>query len=100
MTPEGKVKAKVKNWLDKNGIWFYMPVQTGYGVSGIPDFVCCANGKFLAIETKAPGRISNVSDKQALQIAAIGAAGGVAVVVDSVESLVKQLQEMKFADQA
>jgi hypothetical protein len=31
-----------------------MPVPTGYGRRGPGDFICCANGKFLSIETKAP----------------------------------------------
>jgi hypothetical protein len=53
-TPEGKVKDAVKKILREHGIWFYMPVQNGMGVTGIPDFVCCWHGEFIAIETKAP----------------------------------------------
>lgn len=87
MTPEGKVKAAVKRWLQTRGIWYYMPVQNGMGVAGIPDFVCCWNGHFIAIETKAPGKRSNLSAKQEDQIMAIHKAGGVAIVVDDVAQL-------------
>lgn len=30
-----------------------MPVQTGYGVMGIPDYVCCIKEHFLGIECKS-----------------------------------------------
>lgn len=86
-TPEGKVKAAVKKLLKERGIWWYCPVQNGMGVVGIPDFICCWNGKFLAIETKAPGKRNNTTPNQDNRIAEILAAGGVAVVVDDVEQL-------------
>ena len=39
MTPEGKVKKKIKEVLDKYGVYYFMPVQMGYGPSGL-DFHC------------------------------------------------------------
>lgn len=87
MTPEGRVKEAVKRWLKERGVWYYMPVQNGMGVTGIPDFVCCWHGRFLAIETKAPGKRANVSANQERQITGIWKAGGVAVIVDDVEQL-------------
>ena len=53
MTPEGKVKAKVKKILTDKNIWFCMPVPAGFSRRGIPDIICCVNGRFLSIETKA-----------------------------------------------
>lgn len=99
VTPEGRVKAAVKRVLKALGAWYFMPVQTGRGVGGVPDFVVCMPvtvtpdmvgrtvGLFVGVETKAPGRRSNVSDLQRLQINAIGRAGGVAVVVDDAAQL-------------
>jgi hypothetical protein len=86
-TPEGKVKDDIKKWLRDRGAWFYMPVQNGMGVTGIPDFVCCLGGAFIAIEAKAPGKRANVSPNQEHQIAAIHKAGGAAIVVDDVAQL-------------
>lgn len=86
-TPEGRVKDKVKKFLKAQGIWYYMPVQTGWGVAGIPDFVCCWDGKFLGIETKAPGKRSNCSVHQLRVRDEIKKSGGLWVVVDSVELL-------------
>lgn len=51
MTPEGKVKEKVKKVLIEFGAYFHMPVQNGMGKPSL-DFVCCHKGRFLAIETK------------------------------------------------
>lgn len=87
LTPEGRVKEAVKRWLKSRGIYYYMPVQNGMGVVGVPDFICCWAGKFIAIETKAPGKRSSVSPNQHRQIAAIHAAGGAAIVIDDVEQL-------------
>lgn len=86
-TPEGKVKAAVKTWLKARGIWYCMPMGTGFGNSGVPDFICCRQGQFLAIETKAPGKRGNTTAMQDKQIAGIHASGGAAVVVDDVSQL-------------
>lgn len=86
-TPEGKVKKAIVQWLKARGIWYYMPIQNGLGVVGIPDFICCWGGKFLAIEAKAPGKLANVSANQEARINEIRLAKGLAVVVDDVALL-------------
>ncbi len=86
-TPEGKVKAAVKTLLDKRGVWYCMPIGTGFGSSGVPDFVCCWNGKFIGIETKAPGRLKSTTELQRIQQARIQAAGGISIVIDDVSTL-------------
>ena len=40
-TPEAKVKAKIKAALRTHNIYYAMPIGTGYGNSGVPDFLCC-----------------------------------------------------------
>lgn len=55
MTPEGKVKEKVKAVFKRHGVYYHMPVQNGMGDSTL-DFVACCNGRFIAVETKAPGK--------------------------------------------
>lgn len=52
MTPEGKVKARLKKQLDEMGIYHFAPFQAGMGSSGVPDVICCANGFFVGIECK------------------------------------------------
>jgi hypothetical protein len=87
MTPEGKVKKAVREYLKAKGVWYYQPIQNGMGQVGIPDFICCYRGMFIAIETKAPGNLKGVTPNQQRVIDAIKSHGGLAVVVDSLDSL-------------
>jgi Holliday junction resolvase len=87
MTPEGRVKEQVKKVLKAHGIWYFMPAANGYGKVGVPDFICCWRGRFLAIETKAPGKRDATTANQKVQIGEIQKAEGWALVVDDVEQL-------------
>ena len=80
MTPEGKIKKRVKEILDEVGAWYCMPVGSGYGKSAIPDFISCYQGHFLAIETKAGNKQATAI--QAREIERIKAAKGVAWVIN------------------
>lgn len=79
MTPEAKVKAKIKEVLKDLNAWYCMPMGTGYGHSGIPDFIVCLDGFFVAIEAKA-GK-GTTTALQEREIRRIGEAKGIALVV-------------------
>lgn len=93
MTPEGKVKDAIKKFLKSRDIWYYLPVSNGMGQHGIPDFICCVPpaGKFLAIETKAPGKLRTVTPLQERAIGNIRTAKGWALVVDDVSQVISFL---------
>lgn len=99
MTPEARVKDKVKKLLSARDAWFYMPVQNGMGKVGIPDFIGVYRGLFFAIETKAPNknpttpeqRWSKATPNQQMRIEEIRNAGGVAIVCDDVSQVEKML---------
>jgi Holliday junction resolvase len=79
-TPEAKVKAKIKAILKAHNVYYAMPMGTGYGNSGVPDFLCCVNGKFLAIEAKAgKGTTTALQEKNIRQITE---SGGIALVIN------------------
>ena len=86
MTPEGKVKAAIKAFLnDVPQCWFYMPVPNGYGVRGIPDFMGCYKGRFFVIEAKSDvGKLTpwqeRIRDK-------ITMAGGLWILARDVEAI-------------
>jgi hypothetical protein len=92
-TPEGKVKDAVKKELKARKIWFFMPAANGFGKVGVPDIICCADGKFLAIETKAPGKRNNTTPNQERCIEEIQLANGWAIVVDDVQQVRDFLNE-------
>ena len=90
MTPEGKIKKKIKDYLKSRDIWYYMPVSNGMGRVGCPDILVCHNGVFWAFEVKAEGKIANTTANQDREIRDIRRSGGHAFVVDNVE-VVKEL---------
>ena len=79
-TPEGRVKAKVVKQLKALGAYYFYPVTSGYGGSGVPDIVGCYRGCFFAIECKA-GK-NKPTPLQAKNIDSIAAAGGLVWVVN------------------
>ena len=79
MTPEGKIKAKVKKMLADYPVWTHWPVQMGYGAPTL-DCVGTFNGKFFAIETKAPGE--KPTPRQEITIKEMLTAGGAVFVID------------------
>jgi hypothetical protein len=84
---EKHVKEDVRQVLKAHGIWYFQPVSNGMGVQGIPDFICCWRGRFLGIETKAPGQRDRTTANQKRILALIDTAGGLALVIDDVAQL-------------
>ena len=74
MTPEGKVKAAVREVLKAHGAYWHCPVQNGMGKPSL-DFVGCHRGRYFAVETKAAG--CRMTMRQQQTAAEITAADGV-----------------------
>jgi hypothetical protein len=81
MTPEGRIKAKVKRRLAAvdNKAWVFMPVQKGMGIPAL-DFLLCVKGHFVAIETKAD-KSKKLSPQQLSTVLRMLTAGGLVFVV-------------------
>lgn len=86
MTPEGKVKARITALLKSyKPVWYFMPVAGEFGQCGVPDYIICANGAFVAVEAKAiNGRLTPL---QTLQLTGVQAANGLQLVVRDDASL-------------
>ena len=98
MTPEAKVKVRIRAILDAANVYYAMPIGTGYGNSGVPDFLCCVGGRFLAIEAKA--RHGHVTALQERALQKIKEAGGFAMVINEesmpgLVQVIRSLQEPK-----
>lgn len=92
-TPESKVKAKIKDVLAKYNVYYAMPIGSMYGNAGVPDFLCCVKGHFLAIEAKAgKGKTTALQDKN---LHLIERAGGTTLVIreDTLDLLELKLKE-------
>ena len=80
MTPEAKVKKVVVAQLKQLGAYYFYPVTSGYGRSGVPDVVGCYHGVFFGIECKAgKNKPTPLQDKNLKQIRD---AGGLDLVVN------------------
>lgn len=89
-TPEVKVKKQIRKLLDEYGAYYAMPIGTGYGNSGVPDFLVCFNGYFIGIEAKAGTNKPTALQESHLQ--RIQDAGGTALVIN--ENNMSQLIEV------
>ena len=90
MTPEAKVKKKVREVLQALRAYYVMPITGGYGNSGAPDFVVCFNSAFIGIECKAgKGKTTALQEKN---LAQIRSAGGLAIVIN--EENIDELKDL------
>lgn len=110
MTPEGKIKhalkkmfAEFENEASNNAyhvgafLYSHWPVQNGMGQPTL-DCIVCYCGRFIGIETKAPGK--KPTPRQLLTISQMQAAGAVTVVIDSllgIEQLRSMLNLLKWS---
>lgn len=89
-TPEANVKRQIRKILDTTRAYYAMPIGTGYGNSGVPDFLVCHNGQFIGIEAKAgKGKTTALQEKH---LQDIRDAGGQTLVVN--ETNLHQLKEL------
>ena len=94
-TPEAKVKAKIKKILAEHNIYYAMPIGSGFGNAGVPDFLCCVSGYFVAIEAKAgKGQTTALQDKHLGQV---NKAGGYTCVINenNLDYITKVIAECK-----
>jgi hypothetical protein len=89
MTPEAKVKKRVKAILDEQQVYHFSPMQNGMGRAGIPDIIACHGGKFIGIECKAGSNKPTALQERELN--RILNAGGEAYVIN--EENIEQLKE-------
>jgi hypothetical protein len=105
MTPEGKIKKEIMDWLDIHAFVYVrvQPIQIGGNhfvpvrpsQEGAPDlfiFPKFGRAKFLAVEAKAPeGKISPAQRLWALRIKAVG---GTHMFAYSLSEVIKMLEAL------
>lgn len=95
MTPEAKVKLKIKRWYADNlhGHWRVSPRGGPFGKQGCADDIICWLGFFVAIEVKSDD--GSLTPIQLKSLQDVEAAGGVAAVVKGYD--VVRLEAVKTA---
>lgn len=79
MGEEKNFEKHIRNYLSSIGGWSVKFFANSYTTRGIPDLLCCVNGKFLGIEVKATnGRPSKL---QEITIEQIKNAGGYGIIL-------------------
>ena len=83
---EKDIVAAILRWLKTVPRCFAWKEHGGlYGTTGVPDVICCLDGRFFAFEVKTPeGRVTRLQEQT---IHRIRVAGGHAYVVRSVEDV-------------
>ena len=84
---EKDIVAAIQRYLSTLGddVFFWKEHGGPYGVSGVPDIICCYRGRFLGLEAKLPGGRLTALQKRALE--RINRAGGIARRVESVDDV-------------
>lgn len=86
---ESEIQAQILRWLREHGIFAFKVAMAS--PNGIPDVICCFDGKFIALEIKRNER-SRVAPLQWKRKDDIESAGGESYIVWSVE-MVKEIFE-------
>ena len=90
---ERDIVASIMRFLKNEGSCFVWKTHGNQFSAGIPDIVACVRGRFVAFEVKRPG--CKPTKLQEATLRRIGAAGGVAAVVHSVDEARATLENVK-----
>ena len=73
MAEEKQIENKIKTYLKSKGIWYIKIWGSMFTRNGVPDLICCFQGKFLAIEVKSSiGKMSELQKHEAEKIQKCG----------------------------
>ncbi|MDY0015135.1 MAG: VRR-NUC domain-containing protein [Bacteroidales bacterium] len=88
---EKGIEKTIKEYLTSIGAYWIKIHGSSYTPSGIPDIIVCWKGKFFGIEVKRTGALNEQSEKQRIHERNIRKAGGVYILVDTLEDVKKEI---------
>jgi len=88
MAQESKLQQRVMEYLKTRGIYHIKVIQATK--TGIPDIICCLNGKFVAIELKSPKK--HTDKLQEYNIKRIQESWGIAFCSDNYDEIIKSIE--------
>lgn len=80
MAAEKNFENRVKKFLKEHGAWFIKYWGgAAFTKAGVPDLLCCVNGRFIAVELKAP--TGKATELQLHTLKEIDSSGGYAILL-------------------
>lgn len=87
MAAEAILQTKIIKHLASKGAYTVKVITASK--AGVPDLLVCYKGLFIAIEVKAPGKLSNTSKLQDYNLEQVRVSGGRTLVVDNLADVLK-----------
>ena len=88
---EKNIENQIKKWLSDNKIYYFKVHGSSFMLPGIPDIVACVNGRFVGIEVKNKGKLSNQSEYQKIHEKQILESNGIYILADSLDTVKEKL---------
>ena len=85
MQPEARIGKKIREHLESAGAFVFKVHGGPQMMAGLPDLICCYEGKFYGIEVKQPGH--GPTARQIFVHSLIQRAGGTVIVAHCVEDV-------------
>jgi Holliday junction resolvase len=92
MLTEKQIENKIKHLLATRGAYYFKHFGCKFSKAGVPDLICCLNGKFIGIEVKRED--GKLSELQKFNLEQIKKAGGIGIVARSVQEVEECLNSM------
>lgn len=94
MAAEKNFETRIKKYLDKKNCWYVKFFANAYTATGIPDILCCINGRFVGIEVKQEKGKPSLLQK--VHLRRLCETGGIGILVypsgyDKLKSLIDNL---------
>lgn len=87
---ETKLQKSIQKYLQSKGCYEFKVHGSAYMRAGIPDIICCYNGKFIGIECKVgKNKQSKAQEKHMNEIIESGGIHILAYSLDDVKAIIK-----------
>lgn len=91
---EKDFEAEVKEYITSVGGWWFKVWGNAFTRNGVPDLLCCINGRFFGIELKSStGEPSKLQEREVALIKSAGGISGIYYPKDF-DKLKEEIQEV------
>jgi Holliday junction resolvase len=93
---ETAITRRLIDKLKAKGAWVYKVHGTAMSRAGVPDLLCCYQGRFFAIEVKTARGMP--SARQAAEMVTVGQAGGTVLLCqgrDDIDMVIEEVETLR-----